>query len=133
MRCVEQLKGKYSHWCSKDGDRLWRKTRSDQSDSPGCPADECNGRGCFGVDPNRNWDDHWGYSGVSANVCDENYLGETPFSEAETQNLRDYYESIDPQPSVAILFHSAAEQWLYAYGWDYNQYPDNVDEVVSYT
>ena len=33
-----------------DTDRLWRKTRSPQSG------------GCYGVDPNRNWDFHWGGS-----------------------------------------------------------------------
>ena len=31
-----------------ESDRLWRKTRSPQSG------------GCVGVDPNRNWDFHWG-------------------------------------------------------------------------
>ena len=31
-----------------DSDRLWRKTRSPQRG------------GCVGVDPNRNWDFHWG-------------------------------------------------------------------------
>ena len=32
---------------SWETDRMWRKTRSPQG-------------GCFGVDPNRNWDYHWG-------------------------------------------------------------------------
>ena len=35
---------------SRNSDRLWRKTRSDIGSY----------RGCKGVDPNRNWDFHWG-------------------------------------------------------------------------
>merc|ERR1719339_747813 len=41
---------------SWETDRMWRKTRSPQG-------------GCFGVDPNRNWDYHWGETGVSSNPC----------------------------------------------------------------
>jgi len=32
---------------------------------------------------------------------------------------------------VAVQFHSAAEKWLYPYGYALNQYPDNVEEIVS--
>merc|ERR1712130_264872 len=47
-------------------DRMWRKTRSPQG-------------GCIGVDPNRNWDFHWGESGVSNNPCTEVFPGDVPF------------------------------------------------------
>ena len=48
-----------------------------------------------------------------------------------SQNIRDYVLSISPVPTFATAVHSAAELWLYPYGYDYNKYPDNVDEIVS--
>ncbi len=69
-------------------------------------------------------------SGVSPFACAENYPGPEPDSEVEVRNIRAYFESIQPQPSIAVCFHSASELWLYPYGYDYNQYQDNVEEVV---
>lgn len=59
-------------------DRLWRKNRRD------------NGNGSFGVDLNRNWGFEWGGEGASASSFDPNYRGTAPFSEPETQALRDF-------------------------------------------
>jgi len=47
----------YSYTFSND--RLWRKTRSPQ---------EGHGGHCIGVDPNRNWDFHWGETGVGQSM-----------------------------------------------------------------
>merc|ERR1712018_642030 len=65
-----------------DSDRLWRKTRSPQDG------------GCIGVDPNRNWDFHWGETGVSSNPCTEIFPGEEAFSEIETRNIRDFVKTL---------------------------------------
>jgi len=97
-------------------DRLWRKTRSPQGV-------------CYGVDPNRNFDMHWGELGVSTNPCSDTFCGTEPFSEIETQNIRDYVLSISPVPTFGTAVHSAAELWLYPFGYMYNRYPDNVDEL----
>ncbi|MDQ3981139.1 MAG: hypothetical protein M3271_00485, partial [Actinomycetota bacterium] len=45
----------------------------------------------YGVDPNRNYAYLWGdnQGGSSGNVLDQTYRGEAPFSEPETQNVRD--------------------------------------------
>lgn len=64
-------------------------------------------------------------------ACSDVFQGIEPFSEEETRNLRDLFLSIDPMPEVAMCFHSAAEYWLYPYGYERGQYQDNVDEVVS--
>jgi len=99
-------------------DRLWRKTRTDNQGSP-----------CKGVDPNRNYGYHWGELGVSTNPCSDTYCGTEAFSEPSSKNNRDYVLSIDPVPTFATALHSAAELWLYPYGYMYNRYPDNVDEI----
>merc|ERR1719317_1377739 len=81
---------------SWEHDRLWRKTRSDH----GSPL------GCKGVDPNRNWGFHFGESGVSHNKCQETYCGPEAFSEPETQNIRDFVQTLDPVPLLGHCFHS---------------------------
>ena len=68
---------------------------------------------------------------MSNNPCSDVYDGPSAFSELESSQMATYYETAIPvQPDVAVCFHSAAELWLYPYGWDYNQFPDNVDELV---
>merc|ERR1712227_1030526 len=84
-----------------DTDRLWRKTRTPQSG------------GCYGVDPNRNWDFHWGETGVSSNPCTEIFPGEQPFSEIETSNIRDFVKTLDPVPVLSQCFHSYSQLWFW--------------------
>ena len=60
----------YSYTWAEDGDRMWRKTRSTTSSKI-----------CSGVDPNRNWDMHWGEAGTSKNPCADDYQGKGAFSE----------------------------------------------------
>jgi murein tripeptide amidase MpaA len=52
----------YAYTTAEDGDRMWRKTRSTYSSKL-----------CVGVDPNRNWDWHWGEAGTSKNPCADDY------------------------------------------------------------
>merc|ERR1712227_1172245 len=97
-------------------DRLWRKTRSPQG-------------GCFGVDPNRNWDFHWGETGVSSNPCTEIFPGDQPFSEVEMRNIRDFVQTLDPVPVLSQCFHSYSQLWFWPYGYDYGAYPENREEL----
>merc|ERR1719384_1477189 len=99
-----------------DTDRLWRKTRSPQGE-------------CYGVDPNRNWDFHWAESGVSHNPCYETFCGPEAFSEPEMANIRDFVMSLDPVPVLSHTFHSYSQLWLWPYGYDYNAYPPNYEEI----
>jgi len=104
---------------SWEHDRLWRKTRSEHGSILGCK----------GVDPNRNWGFHYGESGVSHNKCSETYCGPEAFSEPEMKNIRDFVMGLDPVPSLGHTFHSYSQLWLWPYGYDYNAYPDNYQEI----
>jgi len=97
-------------------DRLWRKTRSPQG-------------GCYGVDPNRNWDFHWGETGVSSNPCTEIFPGDQPFSEVEMRNIRDFVQTLEPVPVLSQCFHSYSQLWLWPFGYDYGAYPENREEL----
>jgi len=104
---------------SWEHDRLWRKTRSDHDSILGCK----------GVDPNRNWDFHWAETGVSHSKCSETYCGPEAFSEPETRNIRDFVQTLDPVPVLGHTFHSYSQLWLWPYGYDYNVYPENREEI----
>merc|ERR1719225_2526527 len=104
---------------SWDHDRMWRKTRSDHGSALGCK----------GVDPNRNWGFHYAESGVSHNKCSETYCGPEAFSEPETKNIRDFVTTLEPVPVLGHTFHSYSQLWLWPYGYDYNVYPENREEI----
>jgi len=104
---------------SREHDRLWRKTRSDYGSILLCK----------GVDPNRNWAYHYGESGTSTNKCSDTYRGPEAFSEIETANIRDYVLTLDPVPILAECFHSYSQLWLWPYGYGYNAYPENYQEI----
>jgi len=92
-------------------DRQWRKNRRD------------NGDGTYGVDPNRNWSVGWGGAGSSSWTGDDLYHGTAPFSESETQALRDYILD-HPKILAHIDFHSYSQLILRPYGYDYIEPPD---------
>jgi len=104
---------------SWEHDRLWRKTRSDHGSILGCK----------GVDPNRNWAFHYGETGVSHNKCQETYCGPEAFSEVEMQNIRDFVQTLEPVPVLGHCFHSYSQLWLWPYGYAYNAYPENKEEI----
>merc|ERR1712212_1471568 len=103
---------------SWEHDRLWRKTRSDHGSILGCK----------GVDPNRNWDFHYGESGVSHQKCSDTYCGPEAFSEPEMRNIRDFVQTLDPVPVLGHTFHSYSQLWLWPYGYAHNAYPPNYKE-----
>lgn len=87
----------------------------------------------YGVDLNRNFDSKWGEieGGSSGDPADLTYRGAAPFSEPETQVVRDYATSLfpdqrgegdfEPAPSdatgVFIDLHSYGNLILYPFGW----------------
>uniref|UniRef100_A0A1Q3FMY2 Zinc carboxypeptidase A 1 n=1 Tax=Culex tarsalis TaxID=7177 RepID=A0A1Q3FMY2_CULTA len=85
-------------------DRLWRKTRTPYSG------------GCFGADPNRNWDFHWAEQGTSSRCSTETYGGPSAFSEVETKTLSRYVASLKGKIQAYIGFHSYSQLLLYPYG-----------------
>ena len=74
-------------------ERLWRKNRRD------------NGDGTFGVDLNRNWSVDWGGPGSAGNTASNTYRGPTPFSEPETQAIRDF---VLAHPEIRAMVEEAA-------------------------
>ncbi|MGH2756989.1 MAG: M14 family metallopeptidase [Actinomycetota bacterium] len=69
----------------------WRKNRRSLTGvTAPIPGKPTNPDG-YGVDPNRNYAYLWGDSngGSSGNLLDQTYRGAEPFSEPETQNVRD--------------------------------------------
>ena len=88
----------------RSGGRLWRKNRSKNSD------------GTFGVDLNRNWDEHWGYVGSSTDKSSDVYRGPKAFSEPETIAVSNYILGFQNR-YAAIGFHSYSQLILRNWGW----------------
>ncbi len=88
-------------------DRYWRKNRRN------------NSNGTYGVDLNRNYDADWGGEGASKKSASETYCGTAPFSEPETQAIRDLLDPANgfmDDPAGFIDFHSYSQLILYPYG-----------------
>ncbi|MEZ6163565.1 MAG: M14 family metallocarboxypeptidase [Phycisphaerales bacterium] len=86
-------------------ERYWRKSRRD------------NGDGNFGVDINRNWGYEWGGSGSSGQTGSNTYRGTAPFSEPETQALRDVALGLGQSLVAHIDYHSYSQLVLWPYGY----------------
>jgi hypothetical protein len=93
-----------------DVERLWRKNlRDNDGDGQITSAD--------GVDPNRNFDEHWGYDeeGSSSITSSETYRGPSPASEPETQAMQGLIDRI--KPKFQSNFHSYGYWILFPQGW----------------
>jgi len=108
---------------SRNSDRMWRKNRNRDNTA------KDSTKACAGVDLNRNWGYHWGEAGVSHNSCSDIYCGTGPFSEAESTNIKNYVEALSPTPVLGHCIHSYSQLWLWPYGYAYNAYPPNKDEI----
>jgi hypothetical protein len=91
-------------WGTVEPNSMWRKNRRD------------NGDGTFGVDLNRNYGFDWGYDnqGSSPQTNSDIYRGPAPFSEPETQMIRDLGTAVNF--SGMITFHSFAEVIFFPWG-----------------
>ncbi len=73
-----------------------------------------------GVDLNRNYNYSW--AGGSTSPRSETYRGTAPFSEPETQAIRDFVR--EHHFMYAMSFHSGSELVLYPWGYTYASAPD---------
>ncbi|KPJ14737.1 Carboxypeptidase B [Papilio machaon] len=97
----------YEFTRSSKANRLWRKTRSKSPIS-----------NCYGVDGNRNYGYQWAVSGVSNNPCDmETYAGNKPFSEPETQMVRDVMLSNADRIKLYVSLHAYGQYLVYPWGY----------------
>jgi hypothetical protein len=90
----------YNRQTNPGGGGMWRKNRHSQ-----------------GIDLNRNWGYMWGYddNGSSPYPSDETYRGSGPFSEPETESMRQFIDSRDF--SVVMNFHTYGNYFLYPWGY----------------
>jgi hypothetical protein len=100
-------------------DDMWRKNRRDNLD------------GYYGVDLNRNYNGSengdplgaWGGAGTSDLTSSDVYCGEAPFSEPETQAIRDLARAHDFQ--IAFDFHTYGDDLMWPWGYTTNLTDDD--------
>jgi len=99
-------------------DRMWRKNRA-LDDSFLTTLTQCRG-----VDLNRNWGYKWGTVSLLDNPqhgtglpCLETYMGKGPFSEHETQAVRNFILAHPRKFASYITFHSFGSKIMYP--WSY--------------
>ena len=98
---------------SPDGGGMWRKNRRD------------NGDGSYGVDLNRNYAYQWGLDDIGSSPVTyyDDYRGTAPFSEPETQYVRDFIIAHDFV--ITLYYHSYSNLVLYPWGYNGNPTPDH--------
>jgi hypothetical protein len=102
----------YNSLTNPNGGGMWRKNRRHNLD------------GSIGVDLNRNFGYQWGVDniGSSPSGYDETYRGSGPFSEAETQAMRNFCNA--HQFTGSINNHSYGGLELFSWGYDNVLSPD---------
>jgi carboxypeptidase T len=83
--------------------KYWRKNRVNNQD------------GSFGVDLNRNYSFGWGTGGSSRRTRSDVYMGPKPFSEPETQAIKQFIEN-HANIRILLSFHTYSELILYPWG-----------------
>ena len=116
----------YNRTTDPNGGGQWRKNR------------RLNGDGSSGVDLNRNFGYQWGYnnSGSSPTPSSDTYRGASPFSEPETQAMRNFVNT--KAFKTALNYHTYSNLLLYPWGYVSTQTPDNAifveysNDMVAY-
>ena len=89
-------------------ERFWRNTR------------RINSNGTIGVNINRNWGYEWGNQGSSSDPSNTNYRGTHPFSEPETEALRDVALNLGDLLVADIEYHSYSQLMIRPWGYSEN-------------
>ncbi len=107
----------YNQVTDPDGGGLWRKNRRD------------NGDGTFGVDLNRNFGYMWGHDdfGSSPYAEDATYRGTGPFSEPETQAIRDFVQA----HNFVFTIHYHSNIGKIFWPWGYTSETTEDEELYS--
>lgn len=93
-----------------DHERLWRKNLRDNNNDGEIQVGD-------GVDPNRNFPNHWGYDneGSSPITSSETYRGPKPVSEPETKAMVSLLHRVGF--AFQVNYHSFGPYLLYPEGW----------------
>ena len=97
----------YNHQIAPNGGGMQRKNM----------RDTCLGS-ADGIDLNRNYSYMWGYdnTGSSPDGCSETYRGTSPFSEPETEIIKNFVEDHDFK--IVLNYHSYGNLFIHPYGYD---------------
>jgi hypothetical protein len=128
--CVNPDGYYYNEEQTPEGGGMWRKNMRP------------NGDGSFGIDLNRNYSYEWGYdnTGSSPDPSSDVFRGTAPFSEPETQAMRDFI--IARNFKLIVSYHSAAglilSPWGFARGTTaddgiFSEIGDTVNAMTWYT
>jgi murein tripeptide amidase MpaA len=105
----------YNRSINPNGGGMWRKNRR-------------NNGGSYGVDLNRNYGPYayWNApnGGSSTNPSDDTYRGTAPFSEPETQAVRDFIAG--KSIKTALNYHTYGNLLIYPYGALGHETPDSI-------
>ena len=106
--CVNPDGYVYNETIEPNGGGLWRKNRRPNPD------------GTFGVDLNRNYGYLWGYdnNGSSPNMNSNVYRGPAPFSEPETEMVKNF--CIQHTFKMAFNYHSYGELMIFPFGYQHS-------------
>jgi len=96
--------GYFYSWANSNN-RLWRKNR------------RANTGGTYGVDLNRNWDNHWCEQGASRTPSSDTYCGTAPFSEPESKASSNFLLNAGYTFDAGIDFHAYSQLILRPSGW----------------
>ncbi|UCD63847.1 MAG: immune inhibitor A [Candidatus Zixiibacteriota bacterium] len=115
----------YNELTYPDGGGTWRKNRRYITSTT------------YGVDINRNWGYMWAYDniGSSPTPSSPGYRGEAPFSEPETQAMRDFILAHDFE--IVVDYHAPGPGFIWPYCYDVSLTPDNdiyvllIDSMVA--
>ena len=88
------------NFATSPGEYRRKNCRFPGTDSGICPTGASPGAAETGVDPNRNYGGYWGGPGASDSPEAADYRGAEPFSEPETQNIR---ELVSARPVVTVI------------------------------
>jgi len=93
--CVNPDGYEYNRQTDPNGGGMWRKNRRNISNSS-----------CYGVDLNRNYSFGYAANGScsSGDPCSNTYKGTSPFSEPESQAVRDFLAVINPSTAFSTHF-----------------------------
>jgi murein tripeptide amidase MpaA len=105
---------------SRDHNRMWRKTRSNNGGILGCK----------GVDANRNWGYHWNEGGSSNDRCQDTYHGPEAWSEPENVHVSDFILARKDQIVFYNSIHSYSQLILLPWGFQ-QQTPDDYDQMLA--
>lgn len=120
ITCINPDGYLYNEATDPNGGGMWRKNRRDNLD------------GSFGVDLNRNYGYNWGFDddGSSPVGFDETYRGTGPFSEPETDMVKNFVSNYDFK--IALNYHTFGNLLIYPWGYQPDIYTPDSALLVNY-